>query len=526
MPKPTRMGLRWVLAPVAALIAGAACCPSAGAVVGGRPVTSMAEVPYQVAVVINKAPFASIWCGGVVRDATHVITAAHCVFDNGLGASGQPIPPSAIRVVAGKANLELTGGERQGVDSISFDDDYDPASFRHDVAILTLVGALGVHSSTPGNPTTLNSIEPADDETWDSAATGSPLAVSGWGQMDGADDDSYPPMLQIAGVPAHPLPFVSDPDCAPKYQGYDPAAMLCAGGGSVDSCFGDSGGPLTVEDINFPGVQRLVGIVSFGPPSGCAIPGYPGVYAEVHGDIKNYVIQANPTPAPRTLLPPSVQGTVAVGSTVSCNPGTWEGSPSFAYQFVIPTASGDVARTAQTAQNTYTIQPADAGNALACNVKGKNAGGLALAESAAVTVPVPQQQTPVQPPNQSGSQVLQDTSAPVARVTKTVCTATRCTLSVRVTDAGFSAGIKTVQSSVRSTYRTRCKRKGRIVTCTKHRTTKPSVAALTSTRFKVVASKLPYGRQRFTLVAVDKAGHRQALPTTKTVTTRKPKKKR
>ena len=91
-----------------------------------------------------------------------------------------------------------------------------------------------------------------------------------------------------------------------------------------------------------------------------------------------------------------------------------------------------------------------------------------------------------------------------------------------MTDAGFSAGIKTVQSSVRSTYEAKCKRKGRTVTCTKHRTIKPSVAALTSTRFKVVASKLPYGTQRFTLVAIDKAGHRQALPTTKTVKTKKP----
>ena len=75
---------------------------------------------------------------------------------------------------------------------------------------------------------------------------------------------------------------------------------------------------------------------------------------------------------------------------------------------------------------------------------------------------------------------------------------------------------------MRSTYRSRCKRKGsrKTVSCMKHRTTKPTVAALTATRFKVVASQLPYGVQRFTLVAIDKAGHRQALPTTKTVTTK------
>jgi secreted trypsin-like serine protease len=524
MPKPKLMGLRWVLAPAAALVAAAACCAPAGAVVGGQPVSSIRDAPYQVAVVVNRAPYSTIWCGGVVRDATHIMTAAHCVFDNELGASGQPIPPNAIQIVAGKANLKaLTGGQRQGVESISLDDDYNPANLSHDAAILTLVGALGIG---PGQD--VDSIEPADNETWDSASAGTPLLVTGWGQTSGTDNTSYPPMLQVGGD-AVPLPFVPDGSCGSKYQGFEAAAMLCAGGGSVDSCFGDSGGPLTVEDINLFGVRRLIGLVSYGPPHGCAIAGYPGVYTEVHGDISAYLQQGTPTPAPRTVSPPSLQGNVAVGSTVSCSPGTWDGaSLNFSYQFVIPTPSGDVARTAQSAQNTYTIQPADAGNALACNVKGKNAGGIAFAESAAVTVPVPAQQTapPVVPPSQGGSQTLQDTAAPVARVTKTTCTATRCTLLVSVTDAGFSAGIKTVQSSVRSTYRTRCKRKGRTVTCTKHRTIKPSVAALTSRRFKVVASKLPYGTQRFTLVAIDKAGHRQALPTTKTVTTKKPKKRR
>jgi secreted trypsin-like serine protease len=523
MPKPKLMGLRWVLAPAAALVAAAACCPPAGAVVGGQDIGAIEDAPYQAAVVVHgQNAHSGLWCGGVMRDTTHIITAAHCVFDNVLGSPGQPIPVGAIDVVMGKKDLSVSGGARLPVASVSLDDDYDPATLGHDAAVLTLNGEFQ-------ESTTIKRIIPADEDTWDSASAGSPLTVTGWGQKDPVDPyAAYPSVLQTAGDSLHPLPFVNDATCGPRYQGFQPASMLCAGGASIDSCFGDSGGPLTVEDVNLFGVQRLVGIVSFGPPDACAKPGYPGVYTEVHGDIKAYLTQPAPTPAPRTLSPPSLQGTVAVGSTVTCNPGSWEGSPSFAYQFVIPTANGDVARTAQGSQSTYTIQPADAGNALACNVKGKNAGGLAFAESAAMTVPVPAQQSPapVQPPSQGGSQTLQDTAAPVARVTKATCTATRCTLMVSVTDAGFSAGIKTVQSSVRSTYRTRCKRNGRTVTCTKHRTIKPSVAALTATRFKVVASKLPYGTQRFTLVAIDKAGHRQALPTTKTVKTKKPTKRR
>ena len=264
MPKSTLMGLRWVLAPAAAFVAAAACCPPAGAVVGGRSVTNIAaDAPYQVGVVVNRSPWQSIWCGGVVRDATHIATAAHCVFDNALGSSGQPIPTSAVQVVAGKANIKLSGGQRQGVQSISLDSEYDPSTFSHDAAVLTLVGSLGL-----GSGQGVEAIQPADDDTWDTVALGSPLRVTGWGQTNGSDPGSYPGPLQLAGEAAHPLPYVSDAACGPSYAGFDAPEMLCAGSSTVDSCFGDSGGPLTVEDSNFPGVQRLVGLVSFGPSNG------------------------------------------------------------------------------------------------------------------------------------------------------------------------------------------------------------------------------------------------------------------
>jgi hypothetical protein len=98
-------------------------------------------------------------------------------------------------------------------------------------------------------------------------------------------------------------------------------------------------------------------------------------------------------------------------------------------------------------------------------------------------------------------------------------------LSVSVTDAGFSAGIKTVDATVTSTYRTTCKRKGRRVSCTKHKTRKLGAKKLASTKFQIVASKLPVGKQLFQLYAVDKASHRQRLATKKTVTTKRAKKK-
>jgi hypothetical protein len=527
MPKSTVMGLRWVLPPAAALVVAVVCCVPAGAVVGGKKAT-VEEPPtgpldYQVALIRNDRPTTSSgqFCGGSVRaevgQSRHIVTAAHCVFDNSATAPGQPIAPSNLDVLAGTPYLN-SGGHRLHVSDVSIDPNYDPLTLAHDAAVVTLVG------TSPLENTGAQPIDLVTAGQWQPPSPSATGVVSGWGRIASG---TYPIDLRWAE-----MQFATDPSCQASWaaEGADTSIMVCAGQPGVDSCAGDSGGPLAILiDNGFdPAFPALAGIVSYGDLACDGSP--PGVYTRVASSaIQSYLTQQNPVSAPRNTSPPAVGGAIEVGQTIACDPGSWESGPALEYQFVRGLDERTTAALTNLGSETsYVVTSADVGSQLACIVKAHNGGGWALSQSAwTSTVPAPASPAPpVQPPNNtSPSQTQQDIAAPVARIKATRCTATRCTLTVAVTDAGFSAGIKTVQASVRSTYRSRCKRKGtrKTVACTKHRTIKPSVAALTSTQFKVVASNLPYGTQVFTLVAVDKAGHRQALPTTKTVKTKKPR---
>jgi hypothetical protein len=86
--------------------------------------------------------------------------------------------------------------------------------------------------------------------------------------------------------------------------------------------------------------------------------------------------------APTDTTAPTITGTTNVGDTVSCNPGTWTGSPAFSYTWEL---DGTVIPGATT--STYTIPTTAAGGQLTCVVEATNTGGSATAPSAPVSVP-------------------------------------------------------------------------------------------------------------------------------------------
>jgi hypothetical protein len=506
------MGLRAVLTAAITIALAAVCATPARAVIGGK-LAALEERPYQVALVLRgQSAVTGQFCGGSIRDETHVVTAAHCVFDNQFTQPGQPIAPATIDVLAGTTTLSNEGlGQRVGVARVSLEPRYDPSTFRNDVAVLTLDSQV-----VPGPR--VQSIERIDDSAWPDVQPPTALTVSGWGLTEAG---TYADTLRVAQVP-----MLSDDDCRGDYPGFDGSLMLCAGSATYDACFGDSGGPLTLPASATSPTDRLVGVVSFGGAR-CADPDHPGVYTELAAPgIRSYFDVAQPADAPRSIAAPSIREAPQVGRAVTCDRGAWEGTPSaFAYQFARNTATGAVALTDLAPADRYVVQPADAGSTLSCIVKATSDGGLAIARSqatgpvtapAATTAsarPIEPSSPPAQPP---ASQPQQDDAAPVARVATATCGATTCVLRGTVTHAGFWSGVR----SIRATHRSTCTRRVKKASCTQSRTKTAAVRLLSGNRFKVFASRLAAGMQLFTVAAVDKAGHRQALPTRRTVRTR------
>ena len=362
------------------------------------------------------------------------------------------------------------------------------------------------------------------------------LTVSGWGSTGTTNAGPYfNDLREDTSIALRP-----DADCA-TYAGYSDSQMICAGRDGHDACFGDSGGPLVLPAASSPSplvADQLVGIVSFGGDA-CADPKHPGVYTEIADPgITDYVDHGLTTAvqAPRNTVPPSVQGVAAVGRSLTCSGGVWNGGGAprtYSYQFVGTGSNGSVPRTASSTQSTYLVRSTDVGNAISCVVRAANADGFAVATSA--TSPVVQQPKVAPPATSPAPSPVpapapkpvspSDGTAPVARVSSKRCKANRCTINVGVSDAGFSAGIAGVQATVRSTYRTTCLRKHRRVACTRSKTRRLTARALGATRFRLTVSRLPFGRNVFAILATDRAGHVQALPTRVTLTTRHAKKR-
>ncbi|XP_076838633.1 coagulation factor VIIi [Brachyhypopomus gauderio] len=219
--------------------------------------------PWQVLLVYN----GDSHCGGVLVDASWVITAAHCVENQTMH----------FKVITGDHNIEVREGTEQelAVSQVIIHDNYDPVSMDNDLALLQLSEPAKL--STYVVPVCLPTAAFAEAEL----AAVRFHAVSGWGQRtQGGNNVSSKDGLNAASPVMRRLavPLLARALCSTISGVNVTDNMLCAGyfETSQQSCRGNDGSPLVTE---YREAVFLTGIVSWG--KGCAQPGFYSIYTKV-----------------------------------------------------------------------------------------------------------------------------------------------------------------------------------------------------------------------------------------------------
>ncbi|XP_073821831.1 transmembrane protease serine 9-like [Musca autumnalis] len=208
-------------------------------------------------------------CGGALISERYVLTAAHCLKPDlylvRLGehriSTEKDCLPNGLVCAPPVENVEIEAAIKH----------YLYRRFSHDIALLRLKRSIGVQKH----------IRPICLPIYDDLRRKSheQYVISGWGRKESA------PLSDV--LMAAVIPFVEIPECQTVLQRYRLRSKLneshiCAGNRNlIDSCDGDSGGPLGFKDT-YNGRPRFIqfGVVAFGVNL-CGEGNTPNVYTNV-----------------------------------------------------------------------------------------------------------------------------------------------------------------------------------------------------------------------------------------------------
>ncbi|XP_020504838.2 ST14 transmembrane serine protease matriptase a [Labrus bergylta] len=226
-------------------------------IVGGQE-AEQGEFPWQVSLHVKNYGHV---CGASIISPRWLVTAAHCVQDDGKTRYSQPGTWEAYLGLHTQRNIGSHVVKRN-LKQVIYHPNYNAYTFDNDIALMELDSP--VTYSDYIRPICL----PAPQHDF---PTGSTVWITGWGAT--REGGFAAKVLQKAQVRT-----INPSVCNDLMDGQITSRMMCAGvlSGGVDACQGDSGGPLSS-----PSQTRmfLAGVVSWG--DGCARRNKPGIYTRV-----------------------------------------------------------------------------------------------------------------------------------------------------------------------------------------------------------------------------------------------------